>query len=358
MSALDGWIDVFRAGEHTDSRGKKRDWTESDLDGVVSAHQGADPAPVVVGHPEMDAPAYGWVDGLRRSGDSLQAKLRDIDPAFREAVETGRYAGRSVALEGDGADGFKLQHLGFLGGLAPAVKGLAPTQFSAPAATTYEFAATDAESWGWTAAARVFRRLREWIIERDGQEKADGLIPEWEINSVMDAGEDTPNFAAPGTGANGNTGTNTNAEDDMSQDDKDTAFAGRERLAAARTEVEEHVKAGRVLPAEKEGLAAFAASLPDADDAVLKFAAPGEDGGEISETPRKFFSAFLKRLPKRIDYGETADGDRAGDGDAQDPDAVAVKARALMAADKSGTLTLDKAVRRVMANAGGGGANA
>ncbi len=123
MSALDGWIDVFRAGAHRDSAGRERTWSTDDLDSVVGAYERGDPAPVVVGHPQMNAPAWGWVDALRRTGDRLQARLRDVDPAFREAVEAGRYAGRSVALQGDG-DGFRLQHLGFLGGAALA--GSAP----------------------------------------------------------------------------------------------------------------------------------------------------------------------------------------------------------------------------------------
>ena len=60
-----------------------------------------------LGHPQADAPAYAWVETLRRVGDRLQAKLRDIAPSFREAVEAGLYSGRSIALEGD-----RLRHVG------------------------------------------------------------------------------------------------------------------------------------------------------------------------------------------------------------------------------------------------------
>ena len=44
----------------------------------------------MIGHPEANAPAYAWIDSLRRVCDRLQAKLRDIAPSFREAVEAGR----------------------------------------------------------------------------------------------------------------------------------------------------------------------------------------------------------------------------------------------------------------------------
>ena len=138
MSALDGWIDVCRAGTWRDIAGREVAIDEARLDRIVAEHAEADPAPVVVGHPETDAPAYAWIDGLRRVGDRLQAKLRDIAPAFREAVEAGRYAGRSIALQGD-----TLRHLGFLGGRAPAVPGLAPTCLASAPETVIAFSNDD-----------------------------------------------------------------------------------------------------------------------------------------------------------------------------------------------------------------------
>ena len=132
FSALDGWIDVFRTGDHTDMGGSTTRWTAADLAGIVADYGQADPAPVVLGHPETDGPALGWVRGLRVMGDRLQARLDRLDPSFRGAVEAGRYAPRSVALAPT-ATGWRLRHLGFLGAQNPAVAGLAPTQFSARA---------------------------------------------------------------------------------------------------------------------------------------------------------------------------------------------------------------------------------
>ena len=111
MSALDGWIDVCRTGTWRDASDREVEVTDAMLDGIVDAHREQDPAPVVVGHPATDAPAFAWVEGLRKTGDRLQAKFRDIAPAFREAVEAGTYAGRSIAIK----DG-KLRHVGFLAG--------------------------------------------------------------------------------------------------------------------------------------------------------------------------------------------------------------------------------------------------
>ena len=196
MSALDGWIDVCRAGTWRDSAGREVAIDEARLDRIVAAHGAADPAPVVVGHPKTDAPAFAWIDGLRRVGDRLQAQLRDIAAPFREAVEAGRYAGRSIALQGD-----TLRHLGFLGGRAPAVPGLAPTQFAAEPETVIAFSAAEfagpIERAAFDALARIARGWRENIIARDGIDAADAAIPDWLIETVAEASEPPAETDAP-----------------------------------------------------------------------------------------------------------------------------------------------------------------
>jgi len=121
MSALEGqWIDVFRAGDY----GDKGSYTPVDLDAMVDNYNPArHEAPVVIGHPESDAPAFGWVAALRRVGDTLQAKLRQIVPEFEALVRQGQFKKRSVAFY-QTARGLALRHLGFLGAMPPDVKGL------------------------------------------------------------------------------------------------------------------------------------------------------------------------------------------------------------------------------------------
>jgi hypothetical protein len=125
MSALEGqWIDVFRAGDY----GDKGSYTRGDLDSVIGNYDPAQhEAPVVIGHPEHDAPAFGWVAALRRVGDTLQAKLRQVVPQFEALVRQGQFKKRSVAFY-QTARGLALRHLGFLGGMIPKVKGLRDLQ--------------------------------------------------------------------------------------------------------------------------------------------------------------------------------------------------------------------------------------
>jgi hypothetical protein len=131
------WIEIFKTGEWTDSNGSTRTWTGSDIDGIVTNYNPSfHEAPVVIGHPRDDAPAWGWVKALKRSGNVLLAKLKDLAPEFKEMVNRGLFKKRSISLYQD----MSLRHLAFLGAQPPAVKGLAAFSFSEPSAVTYDFA--------------------------------------------------------------------------------------------------------------------------------------------------------------------------------------------------------------------------
>ena len=130
MSSLNGsWIEIFRAGDYGD-RGV---WSAQDLDGIAAGYNPRlHPAPVVVGHPKDDAPAYGWIARLRRAGQSLWAQLEKVDAGFEKLLREGRFRQRSVALYKKFPPTGEpyLRHVGFLGAQAPAVKGLAPVRFA------------------------------------------------------------------------------------------------------------------------------------------------------------------------------------------------------------------------------------
>lgn len=119
-----GWIEIFRAGDYT-SQGKVK-ITAEQLQSVVDRYNpDFHEAPVVVGHPQNDAPAYGWIEQIALRGDTLLAKEKQVDPAFNELRVAGRFKKRSVAFYQD-ADGspIYLRHVGWLGAQPPAVKGL------------------------------------------------------------------------------------------------------------------------------------------------------------------------------------------------------------------------------------------
>lgn len=124
------YIEVFKAGKHTDSGGDTREWTEKDLDTIVTKYneqkeEDRHEAPIVAGSHKSDGPAYGWADKLKKSGTKLLAKFKQVDDEFKKLVNDGRYNKISIALYPD----LKLRHVAFLGATPPAIKGLKAPAF-------------------------------------------------------------------------------------------------------------------------------------------------------------------------------------------------------------------------------------
>lgn len=122
------WFEVFKTGSHTDRSGKVKTWTDADLSEMAEKYnsQKDHEAPLVIGHPAENAPAWGWVDSLKAEGGKLYAKCRQIVPEFAEMVNSGMFKKRSISLYPD----MLLRHVGFLGAQPPAVKGLKDFAFS------------------------------------------------------------------------------------------------------------------------------------------------------------------------------------------------------------------------------------
>jgi hypothetical protein len=132
-------IEILRAGTFTSQEGVKVTFSDADLDAIVANY---DPdleiAPLVIGHPKTDHPAYGWVGGLGLSeGGVVLAQPTDVEPSFAEAVRAKRYRKISVSVwpanhpRNPKPSAPYLKHVGFLGAVAPAVGGLKPVSFSA-----------------------------------------------------------------------------------------------------------------------------------------------------------------------------------------------------------------------------------
>ncbi len=127
-------IEIFKVGTHTSKSGETKSWSEADLRQIAEKYNGQKDheAPVVIGHPAENAPAYGWVESLDAVGNTLFANLKDLAADFVEAVKQRRYPKRSMSLYSDGL----LKHVGFLGAVPPAVKGLADVSFREDAGIT------------------------------------------------------------------------------------------------------------------------------------------------------------------------------------------------------------------------------
>ena len=188
-------IEIFRGGTHTDMHGTTLAFGESEIAGIAAAYDPAlSEAPIVIGHPRTDAPAYGWVKSLSARGDRLYAEPDQVDAAFAELVESGRYKKVSACFYRPAAPAnpkpgaYYLRHVGFLGAQPPAVKGLAPVEFAeSPEDDLLLVEFADHESVSLLSRVlSLFRGVRDYIVERDGTEKADAVIPNGVLESMKE----------------------------------------------------------------------------------------------------------------------------------------------------------------------------
>ncbi|WP_231087452.1 hypothetical protein [[Haemophilus] ducreyi] len=127
----------MKLGTHTAMDGRAISFTTDMLNDIAGSY---DPqlseSPIVIGHPTLTAPAYGWVKQTSVEDGTLYAHVGQVDAAFAEAVNEGRYKKRSASIflpdtPGNPKPGhYYLRHIGFLGAIPPAVKGLADVNFA------------------------------------------------------------------------------------------------------------------------------------------------------------------------------------------------------------------------------------
>ena len=139
FKGFDDWVEIFAGGRQTDSNGIEHDGDRLVDQAVATFDPGFHEPPAVVGHPKDDDPAYGTVQAVKadvRSGKKiLLARFKDVHPPFAEMVQSGRFPKRSAAFYPDG----RLRHVGFLGAMPPAVKGLKNIAFADGESIAFEF---------------------------------------------------------------------------------------------------------------------------------------------------------------------------------------------------------------------------
>ncbi|MGX2951530.1 peptidase, partial [Ursidibacter sp. B-7004-1] len=130
-------IEIFKAGKRKDANGIEVSLTPQDLQQAVESYNVAyHEAPAVIGHPKHNHPAYAWVKRLQLDGDVLKAEFDQIDPEFAEMVEKGRFKKVSASFylanspNNPKQGSLYLRHVGFLGAMPPAVKGLKNPEFN------------------------------------------------------------------------------------------------------------------------------------------------------------------------------------------------------------------------------------
>lgn len=315
-------FEIFMAGTHTDMSGNVREWTESDLDDIAAKYsERTVDAPIVCGHPNDSSPAFGWISKIYRQGKKLMAEPKDVVGEFADAVKKRMYKYVSIALRPDKS----VRHVGFLGGMPPAVKGLAEVNFAAnDDAVTYQFADRETVN-AFGAIARLFQSFRDRLIEQIGKEKADETVSQWDIDylkqiksddrdalsaSYTEKGDYMPDAAVLQQQITDLTAKVTGLESQNAQF-AETIKTKDAEIATLRTTIEKNAKDART--AEFSAFCeSLGAKLKPADrDAVMAqleimHAASQGQFAEGAVKPIDAFKNMLKNAPEALNFAEVA----------------------------------------------------
>ncbi len=360
-------MEIFRTGQWTSSAGVTRTWTPAELAELATSYdQALAPAPLTIGHTQdlpTSAPAYGWVERLVVRGGRLVAQLGQVVPELRRLVQAGYYKTRSVEIyppehpANPKPGHYYLKAVAFLGAKAPAVKGLAPVQFSEVPALAYAEPTTTVHhhTGRTTMKTNFWTRLRAQLanagIATPPLAHADATAGGGELATEV-AGNKIADLLSAMYGAVSDILSDDSAEagdkktrvlaaiDELKTMVGALQFAQREggravpvtfteadvTAAAERARQEEREKAqreahtaattaeiarfcdglkakGQLLPAwEKAGLRGFLEHLA-AQEEPLTFA--GVDGS-VKATPLQWMRGFLEALPAVVNFSEVA----------------------------------------------------
>jgi len=289
------WIDVFKTGTHTDMAGVTRTWTEADLDKIVAASQDL-AAPAVIGHPKIDAPAWGWVDEVKKEAGRIWVRFSDLVPEFAEMVKKKMFPNRSIALNPD----LSIRHIGFLGAVPPAVKGLERIKF-----TDVEPMVVIEFSEEADLLDRVFNRMKAFFISEENKHKnkeepMTKTFTQEELNAEVKEKLNSQKTEYASKIAS--------LEDERKKRDEKIAKMESERKAERQEVRKQNVtsfgellkKDGHFLPAwKKMGLSTFMQQIEEMPTEI-------EFAEGKKETPGAFFRRFLLELPKVVTFKEVA----------------------------------------------------
>jgi len=333
-------FEIFRPGTHTPMTGEPITFSEDVVKAIAAAYDPArHEAPVVIGHPKDDAPAWGWVKGLEFRDGALIAELDQVEPAFAELVEAGRFKKVSASFYPAGHPSnptpgqLALRHVGVLGAVAPSLKGLKPISFAGDEAEilTFEFGEGDWQmSWVFGAIGRALQAMRELVIADRGEEAADKAIPKYDIEEVHRAAgamqerarkSESPAFAEqpvqperkePPMPKELETREAEIAAREKKLADDALAFAEKQKVArrdAGKAALDQLVAEGKLAAGYAGPVLDFMESLEAAE--TLDF---GEGDAKQTATPRDFFLDLLRKGGTVIDFSErAAAGEEAAD---------------------------------------------
>lgn len=278
-------IEIFRPGRHIDDAGGVHSFSDADIAGMVASYDPAvREAPLTVGHPEHNRPAYGWVKRVARNeAGRLVVDAHQVEPQFAEMVAAGRFKKRSASFyppqhpNNPKPGHWYLRHVAFLGAQPPAISGL--KDFADDDAGTVSF--SEGEPDARTPTHPQEHSMTQEI--KDAQDRA--------AKAEADAKDALAAKAAAEADA-------AAAKAQLAQFAEQSR---KDRRAGFVSFADDQVKAGRLLPKDKEATVAVLETLADAQP--VEFA---EAGAVKKVPPAEWLKGLIASAQPVVSFGEFA----------------------------------------------------
>lgn len=289
-------IHIFKAGTHRDSKGAELEFSENNLSSAVNAYDPAiHEAPIVIGHPEGNHPAFGWISSLNfeEGTGNVYAQPHQLNADFEEMVAQGAFKKVSASwyLPNHPANpspgSLYLRHVGFLGAQPPAIKGLQAINFEEADDHIIQFEETFDEAENLTGIVNLFKGLREFLADKFSNDEAERAIPSDTIDELSKQAEPQndgsesapqPSDGTPASEDEKQSATSTSEDENNAPADEHAALkkenkklkaqvASYQEAEAKRAKqaiiqrIDNMVKGGYILPAQREQVVAFCEKL-------------------------------------------------------------------------------------------------
>lgn len=283
-ASLPAQIEIFRAGQHIDDSGTVHNFSAADVAAMVTSYDPAlREAPLTIGHPKDNLPAYGWVKGLSIKGDTLAMDTHQVQPQFAEMVDKKLFKKRSASFyppqhpSNPKPGNWYLRHVAFLGAQPPAITGLADfAEGSAPKPNT------PAEDGTVNFSETLFNQEQL----RMSKELQDQLAASQAQAAAADAAR---------------TKAESEAAEARAQLAQFAEAQKRERVAGFTSFCEAQIAAGTLLPKEKDAAVAVMTTLADAKE--VSFA---EAGSTKTVAAVDWLKDLIQRAKPAVSFGEHA----------------------------------------------------
>lgn len=329
---FDKFIELFKVGTHTDSQGKAKTWTNAECKEFADNHNNAS---IRLGH--KDKESYGNIKQAKFENGIVSALFDKVNPTFEQIVASGEIGRRSIGLKKT-HKGWSIDHVAFLGKTEPALADLAPI-FSKGVGEqhSYQFSFNtsdlDINPWhyqsGMRSAAALFRKIRDFIIDKHDIETADRVLSDWEIEAVDNAEQAIkPKNKDFSTGNTPTTKEDKPMNKEFTQADIEAAkeAAKSEAQADANKKIAQYQKQldqsvfekakvefnqtvkqaitdGKITPAQSFGMPEFMAQLNAKDE--YEFSKSDDDTDTTNAIA--WFESFLGNLTAGVEVGKEID---------------------------------------------------